>query len=103
MRRKTWLLALGLLVVGIALWWWRQDGSDRWRERSSPEQKQAFAGIEAQGGRVQVEETPDGRRELTVSFFGPRITDAALASLDGPAQWPALYIQETQVVGPGLA
>ena len=102
MRSKTWLLALGFPVVGVAYWCWAHQGSADWRSQTSPEQQQASGAIEQQGGRVCIEELPDGRRELTVSFLGQRVTDAALASLQGPAQWPALYIHETRVTGPGL-
>src|SRR5947209_6525736 len=102
MRRKMVALTLAVLAVATALWWW-QDGSDSWRTRSTPEQRQVFAAIEAQGGKVGVEELPGGRRQLSVSFFGPRVTDASLASLEGPGEWPALYIQETKVTGSGLA
>src|SRR5262245_29118810 len=104
MRRKTWLLLFGLLVVGVVGYrWWTHQGSPDWREQASPEQKRAFAEIENQGGRVRPEETTDGRQGITVAFNGPRVTDAELASLRGLTQLHTLYIHDTHVTGAGLA
>src|SRR5262245_58130958 len=96
MRRKTWLLTLVVLllvVVGYGPWW----------RNGNPEQEQAFAEIQKQGGRVRIEGTTDGRQGITVSFSGPRATDAELASLQGLTQLHTLYLHDVRITDAGLA
>src|SRR5262249_27032602 len=86
MRRKTLLLTSGLLLVVVGYWCWTLRGSPDGELRGSPEQERAFAEIKRKGGRVRVEKTADGQQALTVSFHGPRVEDAELASLQGLTQ-----------------
>src|SRR5262249_30101646 len=103
MRRKIFLLCAGLLAIVGGYWFWSHQTSADWMQQVSPEQRHAFAEIVSQGGRVRNEVSPGGPPGITVSFFGPRITDESLASLRGPAQIETLFIHETHVAGGGLA
>src|SRR5262245_30816299 len=101
-RRKVLLLLVVPLVALVYLFWMTYSPGD-WKSRTSPEQRLAIEAIEAQRGRVRQEPAPDGRQGVAVAFTGPRITDAALASLRGLSSLHTLYIHETKVTGEGLA
>ena len=88
MRRYFWLLVLCLLlVVGLGLWFQKED----------LEHDPTILEIKKQGGTVAVDRDLPGPLRVKVSFIGPKIADSALASLHGLSQLHTLYLYGTKI------
>src|SRR4051794_18874251 len=99
-RRASLILVLGLVVAVAGFWLYRHNVGSL---QLSAQQELAFAEIRNNRGRPRIEEMSDGRQGIVVSFYGPRVTDVELASVQGLTQVHSLYIQETKVTDAGLA
>jgi hypothetical protein len=81
------LLVLAIAVGGLALWWTLPSLASE---------------IEGRGGKVVVEsETPEGRT-VSVVFTARRMRDEDLSCLRGRTGIQRLFLDATDVVGPGL-